>query len=223
MHLLKKLTRSTGLTLAAAFVSAGVLAAGPQHSEHYGDDYRAAYQQYLNATEGGRSDSSRALERFTELHEANPQDPVALMLMGGSQTLRGRDAWMPWNKLSHTEDGLDNMERAQNLLQTEHDDLWFEGLPVSIMVPAITGITYVQVPSMFSRFEQGLQLLESVMAHPRRKQAQPEAMTSIYRYTVEAALEVDDRALAEEAMGALEQLAIDDVHTQQARRLMEEE
>lgn len=223
MLMFRNITRSVLVLLATLVVATAGQAAEPRHSERYGDDYRSAYQQYLAATDGDSSATRQALERFTELHEAHPDDPVALMLMGSSQALRGRDAWMPWSKLSHTEDGLDNMEQAQSLLNSEYEDLWFEGLPVSLMVPAMTGITYVEVPSMFSRFEQGLQLLESAMDHPRRDDAWPAAMTSIYRYTVQAALEVGDQALAEEAIGALEALDTEDEYTQRARELMAEE
>lgn len=223
MSMFRKTTRSVLVLLATLVVATGSQAAEPDHSERYGDDYRSAYEQYLAATDGDSGATRQALEQFTELHEANPDDPVALMLMGASQALRGRDAWLPWSKLSHTEDGLDNMERAQGLLDAEHEDLWFEGLPVSLMVPAMTGITYVEVPSMFSRFEQGLQFLESAMDHPQRDEAWPAAMTSIYRYTVKAALEVDDHVLAEEAMRALEALDTEDEHTRRARELMAEE
>lgn len=216
----KHLSKGILTALTAALCALGAQAAEPQHSDLYGPEYQQAYHQYLAAVEGDTSATRKALDSFSQLHEDNPDEPVALLLKGASQALRGRDAWLPWNKMSHTEDGLENMERAQQLLTAAHDDLWFAGLPVSLQVPAFAGITYVQVPSMFGRFEQGLDLLTSAVTHPQRDNAWPEAMAPIYRYTIEAALEVDAQALARDTMAQLQALGLDDDHTEHARALL---
>jgi hypothetical protein len=122
-------------------------------------DLNQAYQQYLAGAEGDKRAVDTAVEAFEALLESRPEDPLILVLLGGSQTLQGRDAWMPWNKMSLTEDGLAAMGKAQQWLNPEHDEQMFDGLPVSIQVKALAGITFTQVPDFFGRFEQGYQLL----------------------------------------------------------------
>lgn len=181
-------------------------ASEPKHSSTYSDTYRHAYQLYLAATAGDTRATRSAFEAFNRLHGESPEEPIALVLLGASQTLQGRDARMIWSRLSYTEEGLENMERALKLVTPNHDDLWFEGLPVSLLVNAVAGIVYVGVPSRFGRFEPGLQLLSTALNHPQREQADAKAMAPVYRFTLDAAMQVDDQALARQALLQLEAL-----------------
>lgn len=190
---------------------------GQTTDQVYGDDYLHAFEDYLTATDGDSSATRDALAAFTDLHEQHPDDPVAMVLKGSSQTLRGRDAWMPWNQLSHTEDGLDTMAQALNLLTDGHHDIWFADMPVSLMVPLYAGINYVQVPDMFSRFEQGYDLLQQASDHPGLADTPPEARAALYFYLAQAARAVDDHPIAEQALTDLFALEVDDEFTRQAR------
>lgn len=190
------------------------------HAQPFSDDarYTAAYTQYQAATEGNKRATRQAVELFTALHEDYPNDPVAMVLLGSSQAMQGRDAFLPWNKLNHTETGLDTMERAQRLITADHSTHTFAKLPVSVMVPLFAAITYVEVPDFFGRFEQGYDMLQQVSRHPDLAQVHPEGRTVIHYYTALAAQQVEDRSTQQQALEALYALNLNDEFTQLARQ-----
>lgn len=132
----------------------------------FGQDYQQAYQDYLQGVNEDEGAAKRALAEFTELVSRYPQDPLAQVYQGASNTLKGRDAWLPWNKLKPTELGLEQMQEAVTLLRPEHDGQRFQGLPVSLQVKGNTGIVFTQVPDFFNRFDQGMALLKQVVMSP---------------------------------------------------------
>ncbi|MFY0664646.1 MAG: hypothetical protein JXQ97_08470 [Natronospirillum sp.] len=196
----------------------GLLSALTVHAADYDAAYYEAYRQYMAAAEGESRATRRAVEQFTALHNAQPQDPVAMVLLGSSQTLQGRDALLPWNKLNHTETGLDTMAQAQALLTPSHSSLTFDNVPASIMVPLTAAITYVQVPDFFGRFEQGYSMLQDISRHPDLHAVPAEERTVIHYYTALAAQRVDEPAVAERAMDALFALNVEDEYTALAQK-----
>lgn len=198
----------------------GALLVSTIQAQSYSEDsrYIAAYAQYQAASDGDKRATRQAVEQFSTLHQAYPNDPVAMVLLGSSQAMQGRDALLPWNKLNYTETGLDTMERAQRLLSSSHSTLTFADLPVSIMVPLFAGITYIEVPDFFGRFEQGYDMLQQVSRHPDLAQVPPEGRTVIHYYTALAAQKVADRTVQQQAVEALYALNIDDDFTRLARQ-----
>ncbi|MEX1058587.1 MAG: hypothetical protein WED11_12705 [Natronospirillum sp.] len=202
-----------GLWLGLALLSSQTQAAQPT----YGPAWDEAYAFYLDATDGDRRATRESLERFTALQQQYPDDPIALTLMASSQTLRGRDVWLPWNKLSHTEDGLDNLMHAQRLLNASHDTELFLNTPVSLFVPMIAGINFVEVPAMFGRFEQGYELLLKASAHPGLAEAPEEVQAQVHFYTARSARAVDEHDRAEQALAHLFAVSLDHELSDQAR------
>lgn len=196
----------------------GLMATVTAQSIHFDTDYYSAYSQYQAAADGDSRATRRAVDQFTRLHQANPNDPVALVLLGSSQTLQGRDAWMPWNKMNYTETGLDSMNQALRLVSPGHSTQTFDDLPVSIMVPLFAALTFVQVPDFFGRFEQGYSLLLDISRHPDLNAVPEEARTMIHYYTAWAATRVNEHEVAEQALSNLFALALDDEYTQLAQQ-----
>lgn len=181
-----------------------------------------AYQLYLEGTEGDKRAVDDAVEAFETLLEAHPGDPLILVLLGGSQTLQGRDAWMPWNKLSLTEDGLAAMSKAQQWLGPEHDERMFEGLPISLQVKALAGITFTQVPDFFGRFEQGYQLLLEASGSPLLEGLPAQNHSHIHYYAAEAARQADEPDRRAMLLQRLADLPLDNDYTEAARDALSE-
>lgn len=181
-----------------------------------------AYQQYQTGVEGDKGAVDDAVEAFEALLEAHPGDPLILVLLGSSQTLQGRDAWMPWNKMSLTEDGLAAMAKAQQWLRPEHDGRVFEGLPVSLQVKALAGITFIQVPDFFGRFEQGYQLLLEASGSPLLEGLPAQSHSHIHYFAAQAAEQADEPDRRTLLLQRLADLPLDNDYTTSARNALAE-
>ena len=69
------------------------------------------YHNYL-AGERNPDYMKRAEELFEKLIRLDPKNSEAFAYSGSLLTIKGRDAWMPWNKLKHVEEGLDNLDKG---------------------------------------------------------------------------------------------------------------
>lgn len=57
----------------------------------------------------------KAESHLKQVLQYDKNNAEALVWLGSLNTLKGRDAWMPWNKLKYVEDGLKLMDRAVSL------------------------------------------------------------------------------------------------------------
>jgi len=188
----------------------------------YSPEVEEAYKHYLAGTEGDKKATKTAVEMLESLRDEYPEDPLILTLLGGSQTLQGRDAWMPWNKMSHTEDGLAAMGKAQRLLRAEHDQWMFDGLPVSLQVKSLAGITFTQVPDFFGRFEQGYALLLESSQSPLLDSVPAEVHSYIHYYAAMAAKQAEEKDRQIQLLKRLADLPVVDEFTTAARDALAE-
>ncbi len=160
-------------------------------ADYESEEFQAAYQQYL-AVSGDEGGSAKKLaQQWQDIYADDMNDPLALVLLGSSHTLMGRDALMPWSKMNHTEKGLDEMSLAVRLLQDQHKTQLFEQMPVYLHVKTTAAITFSQVPEFFGRHEDGYYLFEDVLSDPVFLAMPVQAQTYVYYYAIAAALQVD--------------------------------
>lgn len=188
----------------------------------YDERYETAYQLYMEGAQGDKKSTQEALSQFEALVDENTGDPLALVFLGGTRTLLGRDAWMPWNKLSHTEDGLAEMNKALKLLRPEHDEWHFDDLPISIQVKSTAGITYTQVPDFFGYFEQGYQLLLEISRSPQLAEIPAEHHSYIHYYAAQAAERAEEPERQRQLLRRLAELPVEDEFTLKARNALTE-
>lgn len=184
---------------------------------NYETEFLSAHQLYQRAADGEKSATRDAESALARLAEQYPNDPVAQLLHGSSQTLRGRDAWMPWNKLNYTEDGLEQMSDALRLLGDEHWDYRFDSLPVPVYVRMVAGINFVEVPDMFGRFEQGFELLQQLSEDPAITSLPTDVQSLIHYYAARAADKASEESVRQQALQHLFALGADDRYSQLAR------
>ncbi|MCG7495644.1 hypothetical protein MHO82_02080 [Vibrio sp. Of7-15] len=147
---LLSVTLSVFLLGAAPTVSASVI---PQ----------ATMVEFENASLGDQSATKSAYEKLLKLDEKNPGNPLIKTVLGSTETMLGRDAWMPWNKMKHVERGLARMDKAIELLGPEHMQETFFGLPLPIWVQTTVGCTFVEMPQIFNRLNAGSEILEETL------------------------------------------------------------
>ncbi len=172
-----KLLHAIALTLTTVFT------ASVSHAEL--DE--ALINEYNRVAQGESDQVEELFEQLDRAHKTDPADPVALFYFGASGTLMGRESWMPWNKLSYTENGLARMDKALSMLSEDPDQPAIDQLPQDLYLKASAAIVFTDVPEMFSYFERGYGLFQEVFDDPRFSAIPLREKTWIYYYAIKAA------------------------------------
>lgn len=150
-------------------------------------------QAFKRAVDGDGKARNQVKERLLKLKNEEPNNPLITVYLGSTYTLEGRDAWMPWTKMRKTELGLDTMDRAIVMSRDSRERLDYLQRDTDLEVMTISAITFTQVPKMFGRFGQGVELMNSVVEDPRYTQFSNEQKAELLFYMGEAAAN-DERA-----------------------------
>lgn len=174
------------LSLIAAFALGDAAAQPPDAPEAPFNEAATVFQR---AAAGEKGDVDRAIAAFEALVRAEPRNPVYAAYLGSALSMRARDAWMPWNKLRYTEQGLDHIDRALESLKPEHDKLLLRGVPASVETRLVAARTFVKLPDpIFHRRTAGKKLLTDLLKHPALASA-----PAAFRASVQLAAEEANR------------------------------
>ncbi|WP_375320745.1 hypothetical protein [Aliivibrio logei] len=151
---------------------------------------------YNQAAAGDEDKVDPAYDRFNQLIQQEGATPLTLVYFGSAETLKGRDAMMPWTAMKYVEQGLAKIGKGLNLLATEtasiEDQPVVSGLPNSYLTRALAAATYSQLPDMFNHFGRGYDLYLELLSEPKFQQQSFEATAWIYGYAIQAALRAED-------------------------------
>ncbi len=169
-------------TLSCLFLFLPILFTAP--AAHADDpSFPAAAARFLRAAAGDKSEVDGAIGAFESLVQTDPKQPVYEAYYGAALTLRARDAWMPWNKVKYSEEGLDRIDHALAALKPEHDKLLLRGVPAALETRLVAANTCLKLPDgIFHRRAQGRRLVAELLKNPALP-ATPEA----FRAAVQAA------------------------------------
>jgi len=144
--------------------------------------FAQALALYQTARAGGSGQVERAVAAFEALVRADPSQPLYGAYLGSAMALRGRDAWMPWNKIRYTEEGLERIDRALAALRPEHGRLLLRGVPVGMETRLVAGTTFTKVPdSVFHRRAAGVKLIDELLRDPALATAPAEFRAAVNR------------------------------------------
>lgn len=169
------------------FFFLALLAAFPALAGH-ATDFAAAEAVFHKAGEGDGAAVEEAVRRFEQL--AAGGGSAALLYsayLGAAQSMQGREAWMPWNKMRATERGLATLDKALRRLEAEHDREWVRGAPISLEIRLVAATTFLALPSLFNRFDAGKQILRDAFASPAYAAAPGEIKARLHRQAALAA------------------------------------
>ena len=150
-------------------------------------DFLTAQTQFDRGLAGDDKALNTAYTLFEKLLTEQPGHPLYLAYLGSSHTLKGRAAWMPWNKLKYVEQGLHFIDKGLAQLKPEHDHMLLRGVPVSIETRLVTITTFFSIPGFFNRFDSAKELLQSSLADPTFAASPPEVQARIYLQAAHAA------------------------------------
>jgi hypothetical protein len=145
-------------------VTAAHTTAAPQEMAPAG--FVQARQQFIAGSTGDAKARDAAVEAFQSMAASNPGHPVLTAYEGAAITIQGRDAMMPWNKMSLTEKGANAIEKSLAQLTPAHDEILFGGVPESIEVRLIAASTLLVLPDFMNRGPMGKRALKAAMASP---------------------------------------------------------
>ncbi|WP_035415939.1 hypothetical protein [Ferrimonas kyonanensis] len=151
---------------------------------------------YNQAAQGDEDKVDQAYDQFNELIRSEGETPLTLVYLGASETLKGRDTWLPWKAMGYVESGLSHIDRGLNLLNEQSLPLAqqprIQGLPENYLARATAAVTYTQLPGMFNQFDKGYDLYLVLLEEPQFQQQPFAAVSWIYHYAIAAALKADD-------------------------------
>jgi hypothetical protein len=144
--------------------------------------FAQALASYQRARDGESGQVERAISAFEALARSDPSQPLYAAYLGSSMAFRGRDAWMPWNKIRYTEEGLERIDRALAALRPEHDRQLLRGVPVGLETRLVSGLTFIKLPdSVFHRRAAGVKLIRELLRHPALAAAPAEFRAAVDR------------------------------------------
>jgi hypothetical protein len=147
--------------LLACLLAAATALAGPA------EDFATAEALFQRALAGDTSSTDAAVERLAKLDLSDPAfGPLYQAYLGAAQALQGRDAWMPWNKLTAADKGLAALDKALRRLAPRHDTDMLRGAPVAVEARLVAATTFLRLPEMFHRFDDAKDMLRAAFASP---------------------------------------------------------
>ena len=123
---------------------------------------------HFNRARQGEADQIESAIAAFRAAPGNPAlQPIYSVYRGSALTLAGKAAWMPWNKMKFTDQGLDSIDQALAALRPEHDRLLVQGTPASLMTRMVAAATFIAVPDgIFHRRAAGKSLLAELRRNP---------------------------------------------------------
>lgn len=152
--------------------------------------------QYNQAADGDEGAVAAVYQQLENHIESQGVDALTLVYLGSTETLKGRDAFMPWNKMKYTEQGLATIAKGLDLLNHQpvpiQQQQRRQGLPESLLAKSIAAATFTSLPDMFNHFERGYDLYLDLLADKTFQQQDYVSTSWVYLYAIKAALRAED-------------------------------
>lgn len=149
-----------------ALALAGLLALAVPVRADIAADLTRIETVFLKAV-AGEASPDPAVEAYAALTTDATAAPLVLAYLGSAQTLQGREAWMPWNKMKAVERGLSSIDKALRQLAPRHEEARLRGNPVAAETRLVAAATFLSIPDgIFHRADQGRGLLRGAVAQP---------------------------------------------------------
>ncbi len=146
---------------------------------------KQAREQQQLAINGDESATKKAFELFEQLQKKSPKSAMLLANLGSIETIKGRDAWMPWNKMAYVEAGLDKIDQALDMIESDSfKDSKITHVWQSIETRTVAANTFISLPSMFNRHESGKEELVLLLSSAKFKNSPKNIKNSAYSLAV---------------------------------------
>ncbi len=132
-------------------------------------------------------DNNQAIhDRLQQMMIHESDNPLLLVYYGSTETLLGKYAWMPWNKLGYVNDGIAYIERALRLANEAEVSTFHE-------IKLVAASTYVALPEMFNTFDSGKKLVNELLKVRKQNRWPDSFLYSLYSAAAQVAEHDDDK------------------------------
>ena len=142
------------------------------------------YHDQIRSNKGDESD--RAEKLFLEILKEKRDHVKARVYYGSLLTLRGRDAWLPWKKLSYVEEGCDEMDKAVKIA------------PKNITVRLVRGMNNIHLPGFFNRITYCLEDFKFLRTNPAFESFNTSTKQQVLYFNAKAFMDNDETEKAVE-------------------------
>ncbi len=153
------------------------------------NNWMSVYQQGVR---GDATANEQAIATLTTASAAAPDNLELQAMLGAVETAAAKHAVLPWNKMKAAELGLSKLDKA--LRQLDPQDR--AQTAVTMQVHTIAGCTFINLPDLFNRFNEGYALLKNQIQSPAFGFAPAAAKQALYSCGAKAANKAGDEALA---------------------------
>lgn len=152
---------------------------------------------YVSGVTGDADANEQALQTLTAELQKQPTDLELQAMLGAVETSAAKHAMMPWNKMKAAEQGLARLDKALRLLPApDQNKPDAAAIAQHMQVQTIAGCTFIHLPDMFNRFDQGYGLLKGQLQNPGFQYAPAAAKNAVYSCASQAAERAGDAAQA---------------------------
>ena len=179
---------------------------------------------YNQAAQGDEEMVDVAYDALNAILSKEGATPLTLVYLGSTETLQGRDAFLPWNKMKYVEKGLATIDKSLTLLsnveQPIADQPRVQGLPEAYLTRAMAATTYTSLPDMFNHFERGYDLYLDLLSEEEFAHQHFAATAWIYRYAITASIRAEDLTQAKSWLAVMEEKDSSNIETMTAKALV---
>jgi hypothetical protein len=183
-----------------------------------------ALSMYNQAAQGDEEMVEAAHDALKSILDKEGATPLTLVYLGSTETLQGRDAFLPWNKMKYVEKGLATIDKSLTLLnsieQPVAEQARVQGLPEAYLTRAMAATTYTSLPDMFNHFERGYDLYLDLLSEEGFAHQNFAATAWIYRYAITASIRAEDLAQAQSWLAVMEEQDSSNIETMTAKALV---
>jgi len=140
--------------------------------------------------------AAEAAAQFAALVEGEPGNPVFAAYRASAIIMQARDAFMPWTKMRHLDDGLADMDRALQLLKPQHEQEVPGGVPVAPLTRLVAANAFLAVPKFANRSAEGRRLVRGLLADENFARAPSGFRVAVLELAISSATEADASARA---------------------------
>lgn len=153
-------------TLIAILLGSACLFASAAPQEAAPPGFAQARQQFIAGAAGDGAARDAAIVSFKALAAGHPGHPLLSAYQGAATALKGRDAFLPWDKMKHAENGADTIDKALAQLTPAHDEALFGGTPESVETRLVAATSLLALPDFMNRRASGLRALDAALKSP---------------------------------------------------------
>ncbi|MES9901253.1 MAG: hypothetical protein ABW168_01060 [Sedimenticola sp.] len=157
-----------------------VLAAGVSAAAEFGEEFAQATEVFNSYYKEEGSSWDEAMTKFAALDERSPNNPAVLVYMGSLETLKARDAWMPWTKIKWVEMGLERIDLALEKIAPSHDGEVVDGVAASLLTRIVAVDTFLSVPGFLNRMQDANDVFADMVDSVAFESADKETLKTIY-------------------------------------------